>query len=94
MRVEIMSTKLNEKKFLGKEGKPDTVLREQTGAVLRDGQFALPFTFNLKDGQEPYPAGLYEFHEDSVQNSKYGGLDFARYIVLRPLKPTPASKLA
>ncbi|MFA4385490.1 single-stranded DNA-binding protein, partial [Xanthomonas perforans] len=49
-----MSSAVAIRSFPARDGKPATHFREQTAAVLRDGDFPLPFTISLDEDQAPY----------------------------------------
>ncbi|MCL1532670.1 G5P family DNA-binding protein [Xanthomonas nasturtii] len=82
MKIQILSSAVAVRSFPARDGKPATHFREQTAAVLRDGDFPLPFTIGLDEDQAPYTEGFYVIDPKSLQNSKYGGLEFGRRIRL------------
>ncbi|KLC02425.1 DNA-binding protein [Xanthomonas perforans] len=82
MKVQIMSSAVAIRSFPARDGKPATHFREQTAAVLREGDFPLPFTISLDEDQAPYVEGFYVIDPKSMQNNKYGGLEFGRRIRL------------
>ncbi|MGV7173829.1 single-stranded DNA-binding protein [Xanthomonas axonopodis] len=82
MKVQIMSSAVAIRSFPARDGKPATHFREQTAAVLREGNFPLPFTISLDEDQAPYAEGFYVIDPNSMQNNKYGGLEFGRRIRL------------
>ncbi|CEF24798.1 single-stranded DNA-binding protein [Xanthomonas citri] len=84
MKVQIMSSAVAVRSFPARDGKPATHFREQTAAVLREGDFPLPFTIGLDEDQPPYTEGFYLIDPRSCQNNKYGGLEFGRRIRLIP----------
>ena len=84
MKVQIMSSAVAVRSFPAREGKPATHFREQTAAVLREGDFPLPFTIGLDEDQPPYGEGFYIIDPKSLQNNKFGGLEFGRRIRLIP----------
>lgn len=88
MKVQIMTEQVETRSFPAREGKAATNFREQKAAVIRDGDFPLPFKLTLDDDQQPYRVGTYELCPTSLQSSKYGGLEFGRRI--RLLTPSPA----
>lgn len=51
MKVQVMSSAVAVRSFPAREGKPATHFREQTAAVLREGDFPLPFTIGLDEDQ-------------------------------------------
>lgn len=88
MKVQVMSEAVETRSFPARDGKPAVHFREQKAAVLRDGDFPLPFKVTLDEDQQPYKAGTYELCPTSLESNKYGGLDFGRRI--RLLTPSPA----
>ncbi|ATS69023.1 DNA-binding protein [Xanthomonas citri pv. fuscans] len=84
MKVQVMSSAVAVRSFPAREGKPATHFREQTAAVLREGDFPLPFTIGLDEDQAPYGEGFYVIDPKSLQNNKFGGLEFGRRIRLVP----------
>ncbi|ANO58019.1 single-stranded DNA-binding protein [Xanthomonas oryzae] len=84
MKVQVMSSAVAVRSFPAREGKPATHFREQTAAVLRDGDFPLPFIIGLDEDQAPYGEGFYIIDPKSLQNNKFGGLEFGRRIRLIP----------
>lgn len=93
MKVLVMNIDVKTRSFPSREGKPAVNFREQSAAIERPGQFPLPFIVSLEETQAPYPAGEYTIDPDSLQNNKFGGLEFGRRIVLIPIK-NAASKAA
>jgi len=89
MKVEIISENIAVRSFPARDGKAATVFREQKAAIVRPGDFPLPFTVGLDDDQQPYKVGLYDLCPTSLQNNKYGGLEFGRRIRLLTPSPTP-----
>ena len=89
MKVEIMSEDFAVRSFPARDGKAATVFREQKAAIVRPGDFALPFIVGLDEGQQPYKVGTYELCPSSLQNNKFGGLEFGRRIRLLTPSPTP-----
>jgi len=90
MKVEIISENIAVRSFPARDGKAATVFREQKAAIVRPGDFPLPFTVGLDDDQQPYKVGLYDLCPTSLQNNKYGGLEFGRRIRLLTPSPAPA----
>jgi hypothetical protein len=91
MKVEIISENIAVRSFPARDGKAATVFREQKAAIVRPGDFPLPFTVGLDDDQQPYKVGLYDLCPTSLQNNKYGGLEFGRRIRLLTPSPTPGA---
>lgn len=89
MKVEIISENIAVRSFPARDGRAATVFREQKAAIVRPGDFPLPFTVGLDDDQQPYKIGLYDLCPTSLQNNKYGGLEFGRRIRLLTPSPTP-----
>lgn len=89
MKVEIISENIAVRSFPARDGRAATVFREQKAAIVRPGDFPLPFTVGLDDDQQPYKVGLYDLCPTSLQNNKYGGLEFGRRIRLLTPSPTP-----
>lgn len=89
MKVEIISENIAVRSFPARDGKAATVFREQKAAIVRPGDFPLPFTIGLDDDQQPYKVGLYDLCPSSLQNNKYGGLEFGRRIRLLTPSPVP-----
>lgn len=88
MKVEVMTDQVETRSFPAREGKAAVNFREQKAAILRPGDFPLPFKLTLDDDQQPYKPGTYELCPSSLESNKYGGLDFGRRI--RLLTPSPA----
>jgi len=89
MKVEIISENIAVRSFPAREGKAATVFREQKAAIVRPGDFPLPFTVGLDEDQQPYKIGTYDLCPTSLQNNKFGGLEFGRRIRLLTPSPTP-----
>lgn len=89
MKVQIMTEQVETRSFPARDGKAATNFREQKAAVIRDGDFPLPFKITLDDDQQAYKAGTYELCPSSLQSSKYGGLEFGRRIRLLTPSPLP-----
>lgn len=89
MKVEVISENIAVRSFPAREGKAATVFREQKAAVLRPGDHPLPFKMTLDEDQQPYKAGVYDLCPTSLENSKFGGLEFGRRIRLLTPSPTP-----
>lgn len=94
MKVEIISENIAVRSFPAREGKAATVFREQKAAVLRPGDFPLPFTISLDEDQQPYKIGQYDICPSSLQNTKFGGLEFGRRIRLLTPSPQPGKPSA
>jgi hypothetical protein len=88
MKVEVLSEQVQTRSFPGRDGKAAVHFREQKAAVLRDGDHPLPFKMTLDEDQQPFRPGIYELCPSSLENSKFGGLEFGRRI--RLLTPSPA----
>lgn len=94
MKVEIISENIAVRSFPARDGKAATVFREQKAAIVRPGDFPLPFTVGLDDDQQPYKVGVYDLCPTSLQNNKYGGLEFGRRIRLLTPSPMPGKPQA
>ena len=94
MKVLVMNTDVKTRSFPAREGKPAVNFREQSAAIDRPGEFPLPFTVSLEETQAPYPPGEYTIDPGSLQNNKFGGLEFGRRITLVPIKTAAAAKAA
>ncbi|OBU61226.1 single-stranded DNA-binding protein [Stenotrophomonas maltophilia] len=88
MKVEVMTDQVEIRSFPARDGRAAVNFREQKAAVIRPGDFSLPFKLTLDDDQQPYKPGVYELCPTSLENSKFGGLEFGRRI--RLLTPSPA----
>lgn len=88
MKVQILSETFAVRSFPARDGKAAVNFREQKAAVIRDNDFPLPFIIGLDDDQQPYKVGTYELCPTSLQNNKFGGLEFGRRV--RLLTPSPA----
>lgn len=82
MKVQIISTETSSRSFPAKEGRAEIKFKEQKAAILRNGDFPLPFKFTLDEDQPAYPVGTYELCPTSLESGQYGGLEFGRRIVL------------
>jgi|GEM_PF-446783 len=89
MKVQIISTETSSRSFPAKEGRAAITFKEQKAAVLRNGDFPLPFKFSLDEDQPPYPVGEYELCPTSLESGQYGGLEFGRRIILIPVVANP-----
>lgn len=89
MKVEIISENIAVRSFPARDGKAAMVYREQKAAIVRPGDFALPFTVGLDEDQQPYKIGTYDLCPTSLQNNKFGGLEFGRRIRLLTPSPVP-----
>lgn len=94
MKVEVMTDQVETRSFPAREGKAAVHFREQKAAILRPGDFPLPFKLTLDDDQQPYKPGTYELCPSSLESNKYGGLDFGRRIRLLTPSPTPGPAAA
>jgi len=92
MKVQVMSDAVETRSFPARDGKAATHFREQKAAVIREGDFPLPFKLTLDDDQQPYRPGTYELCPTSLQSSKFGGLEFGRRVRLLTPSPAPAAK--
>ena len=88
MKVQILAETFTTRSFPARDGKAAVNFREQKAAVIRENDFPLPFTIGLDDDQQPYKVGTYELCPTSLQNNKFGGLEFGRRV--RLLTPSPA----
>lgn len=88
MKVQILSEQVETRSFPARDGKAATHFREQKAAVIREGDFPLPFKMTLDEDQQPYKQGFYELCPSSLVAGKFGGLEFGRRI--RLLTPSPA----
>lgn len=89
MKVQVMSAETSTRSFPARDGKAAVHFREQKAAVLREGDFPLPFVLNLDDDQQPYQPGVYELCPSSLQGNKYNGLEFGRRVRLLTPSPVP-----
>lgn len=89
MKVEVMSEAISVRSFPARDGKAAVNFREQKAAVVRPGDFPLPFTIGLDDDQQPFKPGVYDMCPSSLQNNKFGGLEFGRRVRLLTPSPTP-----
>lgn len=91
MKVQILTESVSVRSFPARDGKAAVNFTEQKAAVIRDGDFPLPFTIGLDEGQQPYKVGTYELCPTSLQSGKFGGLEFGRRIKLLTPSPTPGA---
>lgn len=94
MKILVISTAISTRSFPARDGKAAMNFREQKAAIERPGDFPLPFSISLDEDQNPYPVGEYELHPSSLQNNKFGGLEFTRRIKFTAFKPAPSAKAA
>ena len=94
MKVIVMNTEVKTRSFPARDGKAAVNFREQSAAVERPGDFPLPFTISLEETQEPYAPGEYTMDPGSLQNNKFGGLEFGRRITLVAHKIAAPAKAA
>lgn len=89
MKVQVMTDAVETRSFPAKEGRAAVSFREQKAAVIREGDFPLPFKLSLDDDQRAYAPGFYEIDPTSLESGKFGGLEFGRRIRLTPLPAGP-----
>lgn len=91
MKIQILSDAVLVRDFPARGDRPALTFRQQKAAIIRDGEFPLPFKVSLKPDQRPYSPGFYEFTTESFLSDEYERLKFSRDIGLSPL---PASAKA
>ncbi len=84
MKVQVITDAVETRSFPAREGKAAVSFREQKAAVIREGDFPLPFKLTLDDDQRPYIPGIYQISPESLESGKFGGLEFGRRIRLVP----------
>lgn len=82
-RIVVKDTKVHERTFNGKDGKPQ-IIREQRAAVELGDGYELPFRVGLGTGPV-HPVGAYDIDPDCFGLGKYGDLELSRFIRLKPL---------
>ena len=82
MKIQVLSDAVQTREFPARDGKPAISFRQQDAAIIRDGQFPLPFKMPLRADQRAYGPGFYEFGPESFSADEYGRLKFTRDLSL------------
>ncbi|WP_266182149.1 single-stranded DNA-binding protein [Dyella humicola] len=89
-RIHVKDTKVHERTFTGKDGKPQ-IIREQRAAVDTGDGYELPFRVGLGPVGAVHPVGTYDIAPECFSLGKYGDLELSRYVKLVPIAaPAPA----
>lgn len=89
-RINVKDSLVHERTFNGKDGKPQ-IIREQRAALDLGGGYELPFRVGLGTGPV-HPVGAYDLDPECFSLGKYGDLELSRFVKLKPLAASPASK--
>lgn len=87
MQVLIKSAEVDTKEGLSRATKQPYRIVTQTGWIQHDGE-TRKVPIQLRDGQAPYPQGVYEIGDESFVFGDYGRLELGR-ITLISVKGRP-----
>ena len=76
MKIEIESTKIEERTGTSERTGRGYVIREQQALMFKDGErFPDKIKLNLQAGQSAYQVGIYDLDDKSFGLSRYGSIE-------------------
>jgi hypothetical protein len=82
-RINVKDSKVHERTFNGKDGRPQ-IIREQRASLELDDGYELPFRVGLGNNA-PYSVGAYDISPECFTLGRYGDLELSRFLKLSSL---------